>query len=69
VTEDLSAKTGDDPRGGLLGMLLRALTQQGQVLPGPDSAATSSEEYASPPQKLPATSPKSFRLLSRRPVG
>jgi hypothetical protein len=37
VTKNLSGQTGDEPVGGVLGMLLRGLMQQGQVQQGDDS--------------------------------
>jgi hypothetical protein len=39
VTKNLSGQTGDEPVGGLLGMLLRGLMQQGQVQQGDDSVS------------------------------
>lgn len=43
VTDNPSAKSGDEPSmGGLPGMLLRAMMQQGQVQPGVDSASITS---------------------------
>jgi len=55
VTESLSGRAEDEHVGGLLGMLLRAMMQQGQVQPVANSRSTSnglpeynSDSYGSP---------------------
>ncbi len=55
MTDNRSGQAGDESGGGLLGMLLRAMMQQGPVPPGADSVSSqngapdfNSDSYASP---------------------
>jgi len=61
---------GNEPVGGLLGMLLRGMMQQGQFQSGADSVPTpGSAVDAAPPREFPTTQQKPVRILSRRPAG
>jgi hypothetical protein len=72
VTENRSGRAGNEPVGGLFG-LMRTVMQQGQIQPGagpnesgdPDAGRAAQIHFARPPQ-FPISPEKPIRILSRR---